>query len=192
MGKQVLSTIRVALVAVVALVAIALFWMNPFRVGEITIATRDGGSMTFKVANSNEISELIRKGLENEKSAEFLTNSLLSIIEQLPPGSALGEKLVEMAEKRQSPFSFNSVPVKLVYAAKVPRGLTAVCEKSGLLGKNLAVYVLGNEDELLQIIHAYAEAKLAVPCPGGGETLHMNTPEVEQFNRYKVMAKRTL
>jgi hypothetical protein len=192
MGKQLLSTIRVAVVALVALVAIALFWKNPFRVGEITIATRDGGSMTFKVANSNEISELIRRGLENEKSAEFLTNSLLSIIEQLPPGSALGEKLVEMAEMRRPPFSFKAVPVKLVYAPKVPRGRTAVCEQSGFLGKNLAVFVMGDEDEMLDLIQAYAEAKLAVPCPGGGETLRLNNPKVEEFNRHKVMAKRTL
>ena len=84
MGKQVLSAISGALVAGVVLVAIVFFWKNPFRVGEITIATPNGPSMTFKVANSNEISELIRKGLKNENSAEMLTHSLLSIIEHLP------------------------------------------------------------------------------------------------------------
>jgi hypothetical protein len=57
-------------------------------VGEIHINTSDG-SMTFKVANSNEISDLIRNGLANTESAGALTNSLLSIIEGLPPGSML-------------------------------------------------------------------------------------------------------
>ena len=60
MGNQILSVTIVMIVAV--LVAIVFFGMNPSRVGEITIATPNGPSMTFKVADSNDISELSRKG----------------------------------------------------------------------------------------------------------------------------------
>jgi hypothetical protein len=191
-GKWVLSVISSVLVAGVLLVAIAFFWKNPFRVGEITIATPKGPSVTFKVANSNEISELIQKGLENEKSADFLTNSLLNVIEHLPTGSKLGEKLVELAEQRRSPFSSSSVPVKLVYDSKLPQGLAAVCERSGFLAKNIVVFVLGNEDELLYTIQAYADARMMFPCPDGGETVRLNSKDVLEFNRDKVMAKRAL
>lgn len=192
MGKQALSAISGALVAGVALVAIAFFWQNPFRVGEITIATPNGPSVTFKVANSNEISELIRKGLENENSADALTNSLLSIIEHLPLGHTLGEKLVELAEQRRPPFSSSSVPVKLVYGPNVPRGRAAVCENSGFSAKNIVVFVLSNDGELLDTFPAYADATLTFPCPAGGETLRINSTDVEEFNRHKVLAKRTL
>lgn len=190
--NRVLSVISVALVAAVVLAAIAFFWKNPFRVGEITIATPKGPSVTFKVADSNEISELIQKGLENENTAGFLTNSLLNIIEHLPPGSKLGEKLMEQAEQRRSPFSSNSVPVRLVYDSKVPQGLAAVCEKSDFLAKNIVVFVLGNEGELLYTIPAYADARMMFPCPAGGEIVRLNSKEVMEFNRDKVMAKRAL
>jgi hypothetical protein len=69
--------------------------------------------MTVKVASSNEISELIRRGLENEQTAGALIGSLLSIIANLPTDSTLGEKLVELVEKRRGPFSLPSIPVKL-------------------------------------------------------------------------------
>src|SRR5262245_14159994 len=147
MGKQALSAISGALVCGVVLFAIVFFWRNPFRVGEITIAMANGPSMNLKVANTNEISELIRRGLENEKSAEALTNSLVSIIEHLPPSSELGKKLVELAELRRPPFSWSSVPVKVVYDAKLPQGLAAVCEQSGFTAKNIVVYVLGSEND---------------------------------------------
>jgi hypothetical protein len=114
--------ISVALVAGLGLVAIIFFWKNPFRVGEITIATPKGPSVTIKVADSNEISELIQKGLENEQTADFLANSLLNVIEHLPTGSKLGEKLVDLAEQRHAPFSSTSVPVRLLYDSKVPQG----------------------------------------------------------------------
>lgn len=133
------AVINVALVAGVLLLVIVFFWRNPFKVGEITIATQNGPSLTFKVADSNEISELIRKGLENEESAAFLTNSLLSIIENLPAGSKLSEKLLELAEQRRPPFSSSSVPVKLVYDSEVPHGMAAVCEKSAFLAKNIVI-----------------------------------------------------
>src|SRR5262249_30853618 len=129
MEKQVLKTITISS-ALVVMAAIAFFWINATRVGEITIATPKGPSMTFKVANSNEISELIRNGLENAKSADALSNTLLSIIEHLPPGSMLGEKLLDLAERRRSPFLFKSVPVKLVYGSNLEPGLAAVCENS--------------------------------------------------------------
>lgn len=191
MGKQVLSATGGALVAGVAMAAIAFFWQNPFRVGEIRIDTPNGPSMTFKVANSNEISELIRHGLANKNSAGALTNSLLSIIENLPLGSTLGEKLVELAERRRPPFSVISVPVKLVYSPNVPRGLAAVCENSGFLAKNIVVFVLGDDSELLFTFPAYADVTLTFPCPNGGETLRINATEVEEFKRHKMLAKRT-
>ena len=192
MGKQVLSAISGALVAGVALVAIAFFWQNPFRVGEITVATPNGPSVSFKVANSNEISELIRKGLENENSAAYLTNSLLSIIEQLPPNSPLSEKLVELAAQRRRPFSWSSVPVKLVYDRNVPPGVAAVCENSGFSAKSIVVFVLNNDGELLHTLQLYVDGRLAFPCPSGSETVRINSTDFEEFNRYKVLAKRTL
>ncbi len=190
MRQQILSTIIGALMVGVAIVAIIFFWKNPFREGEITIATPNGPTVTFKVANSNEISELIRKGLENEKTEKMLTYSLLGIIENLPPGNKLGEKLVELVEKRQPPFSANSVPVKLAYDPNVPPGLAAVCDNSRFLAKPVVVFVLNNEGELLGSFQVYVDCKLAFPCPGGGETLRVNSMEVDRFNRYQVMAKR--
>jgi hypothetical protein len=193
MEKQVLSAISGALVAgvaVVAMAAIGFFWKNPFRVGEIHIDTPNGPSLTFKVANSNEISDLIRNGLANKNSADALTNSLLSIIENLPPGSTLGEKLVELVERRRPPFSSISVPVKLVYNPNVPRGLAAVCENSSFLAKNIVVFVLGDDGELLFTFTVYADVSLAFPCPDGGETLRISATEIEEFKRNKIMAKR--
>lgn len=184
--------INVALVAGVLLLVIVFFWRNPFRVGEITIATQNGPSVTFKVADSNEISKLIQKGLENEKSAAFLTNSLLSIIENLPAGSKLGEKLLELAEQRRPPFSSSSVPVKLLYDSEVPQGVAAVCEKSAFLAKNIVIFVLGNEGELLHTVQAYADARMMFPCPSGAETVRLNSKDMLESNRDKVMIKRAL
>lgn len=190
MGKQVLNVIMISS-AVVVIAAMAFFWQSPSRVGEITIASPQGPSMTFKVANSNEISELIRNGLANQSSADALTNSLLSIIEGLPLGSKLGEKLVELAERRRLPFSFSSVPVKLVHNPKIPRGLAAVCENSSFLAKNIAVFVLGDNDEMLDKFSVYADVGLTFPCLSGGETLSINATEFEEFKSHKMMAKRT-
>ena len=193
-GNRISSAIviNVALVAGVLLLVIVFFWRNPSRVGEITIATQNGPSLTFKVADSNEISELIQKGLENEKSAVFLINSLLSIVENLPAGSKLGEKLLELAEQRRSPFSPSSVPVKLVYDSEVPQGLAAVCEKSAFLAKNIVIFVLGGEGELLHTAQAYADARMMFPCPNGAETVRLNSKDIPDSNRDKVMIKRAL
>lgn len=190
MEKHVLSTITIGS-ALVVIAAIAFFWQSPSRVGEITIATPKGPSMTFKVANSNEISELIREGLANKNSADALSNALLSIIEHLPPGSALGEKLMELATKRRPPFSLESVPVKLVYGSNVPQGLVAVCENSRFLAKSIVAYVLDDDGELLFTFPAHADATLTFPCPGGGETLRINATKVEELKRHKMLAKRT-
>ena len=186
------AVINVALVAGVLLLVIVFFWRNPFKVGEITIATQNGPSLTFKVADSNEISELIRKGLENEESAAFLTNSLLSIIENLPAGSKLSEKLLELAEQRRPPFSSSSVPVKLVYDSEVPHGMAAVCEKSAFLAKNIVIFVLGNDGELLHTVQAYADARMMFPCPNGAETVRLNSKDIPESNREKAMMKRAL
>ena len=192
MGKQALSAISGALFFGVVLFALVFFWKNPFRVGEITIATAKGPSMTLKVANTDEISELIRGGLENEQSADALINSLLSIIEHLPPSSELGKKLVELAELRHPPFSWSSVPVKVVYDSKVPQGLAAVCEQSGFTAKNIVVYVLGSENDLLYTAQAYADPGLTFPCPETIETVRLNSMEVREFQHNKILAKRTL
>ena len=82
--------------------------------------------------------------------------------------SNLGEKLLQLAEQRRSPFSSNSVTVKLMYDSSVPQGVAGVCEKSEFLAKNIVVFVLGNEGELLHTIPAYADARMMFPCPGGG------------------------
>jgi hypothetical protein len=188
MVKLAFGVIIGALIAV-----IVFFWLNPSRVGEITIATPNGPSMTFKVADSNEISKLIQKGLENENTANTLTDSLLGIIERLPPGSTLGEKLLELAERRRPPFSLNSVPVKLVYRPNLPGGLAGVCENSSFSAKNIVVFVLGgNDGELLHTFQAYADVELTFPCPAGDEILHINSTDAEEFNRHKVLAKRNL
>ncbi len=186
------SMINIVLAAGVILVVIAFFWWNPSRVGEITVATPNGPSVSFKVADSNEISELVRKGLENERTADFLTNSLLSVIESLPSGSKLGEKLLQLAEQRRSPFSSSSVPVKLVYDSEVPHGLAAVCEKSAFSAKNIAIFVFGNEDELLYTAQAYADPKMMFPCPEDAETVRLNSRDVLALKRDKVMVKRAL
>lgn len=193
-GNRISSVIviNVLVVAGVLLVIIAFFWRNPFRVGEISIATPNGPAVTFKVADSNEISELIQKGLENEKAAGLLTNSLLSVIENLPPGSKLGEKLLQLAEQRRSPFSSSSLPVKLVYDSDVPQGLAAVCETSAFLAKNIVIFVLGNEGELLHTVQAYADARMMFPCPNGAETVRLNSRDMMELNGDKVMAKRAL
>jgi hypothetical protein len=195
-GENRISTgtaINVVLIAVVILVVIAFFWMNPFRVGEITVATPNGPSMTFKVADSNDITDLIQKGLENEKVSGALTNSLLSIIEKLPPGSKLGEKLLELAERRRSPFSSSSVPARLVYDPEVPQGLAAVCENSAFLAKNIVIFLLGNEDQLLHTpVQAYADVNMTFPCPAGAETVRLNSKNLLALEHDKVMVKRNL
>lgn len=192
MGKQALSAISGALFIGVVLFAIVFFWKNPFRVGEITIATGNGPSIALKVANTDDISELIRGGLANEKSADALTNSLLGIIEHLPPSSELGKKLVELAERRDPPFLWNSVPVKAVYDSKLRQGLAAVCEQSGLKAKNISVYVLGSENNMLYTFQAWADPGLTFPCPDAIETVRLNSIEVQEFSHNRVMAKRTL
>ena len=121
-----------------------------------------------------------------------MTNSLLSIIENLPKGSTLGKKLVELAEQRQPPFSWSSVPVKLVFDSSVERGLAAVCDQSGFSGTNISVYVLDESGALLHTFQAHADARLTFPCPDGGETVRLNSTEVQQFNHHKILAKRTL
>lgn len=191
-GDRVLSGSSVLLVAGVVLAAIVFFSKNPFRVGEITVTTPNGPSVTVKVANSNEISELIHKGLENETTAGYVTNSLLNIIENLPAGSKLGEKLVELAEQRKRPFSSNSVPVRLVYDPNVPNGLAAVCEKSDFSAKNIVVFVLGKNGELLHQTVAFADASMTFPCPGDGETVRLNYKEILELNSDQVMVKRNL
>jgi hypothetical protein len=191
-GNRLLSGSSVLLVAGVVLAAIVFFSKNPFRVGEITVTTPNGPSVTVKVANSNEISELIHKGLENETTAGYVTNSLLNIIENLPAGSKLGEKLMELAEQRKRPFSSNSVPVRLVYDPNVPNGLAAVCEKSDFSAKNIVVFVLGKNGELLHQTVAFADASMTFPCPGDGETVRLNYKEILELNSDQVMVKRNL
>jgi hypothetical protein len=191
-ANRLLSGSSVLLVAGVVLGAIVFFWENPFRVGEITVATPNGPSVTVKVANNNEISELIQKGLENEQTKGYLTNSLLDIIEKLPVGSKLSEKLVELVEKRKNPFSFDPVPVMVVYNSKVPQGLAAVCDKSDFLAKNIVVFAPGNNPGEMYTIHAYADAHIVFPCLDGREIVHLNSKEVLELNRDKVMAKRVL
>jgi hypothetical protein len=63
---------------------------------------------------------------------------------------------VQLAEQRRPPFLSSSVPVKLVYDSEMPQGLAAVCEKSPFLAKNIVIFLLGNEDQLLHTVQAYA------------------------------------
>ena len=112
-GNRLLSGSSAVIVVVVVLVAIVFFWKNPFRVGEITVFAPNGPSVTVKVANSNDISELIQKGLENETTAGYVTNSLLDIIEKLPVGSTLGDKLMELARGREFGAFDRSIDVQI-------------------------------------------------------------------------------
>lgn len=191
MGKYVYSAICIVLV-IGLLIVCNFFGKNPFRVGEITFATPNGPSMSFKVANTNEISELIRKGLADERSSEMLSNTLLSIIEHLPPGCTLGEKLVELVERRRPPFLVKSVPVNLLlHDENLPEGLAAACENSCLLSKNVVVYVLKNNNEMMTNIPAHVDGTLAFPCPDGGEVLRVNSQKVKELGSYRIMAKQT-
>jgi hypothetical protein len=195
-GNRISSVIviNLVLIAGVLLVVIAFFWMNPFRVGEITIATPNGPSATFKVADSNEISELIQKGLKNEKTAALLINSLLSVIENLPAGSKLSEKLLELAENRRPPFELSSVPVKLVYDSDVPQGLAGVCEKSAFAAKNIVIFVLDNENKLLRHkpVQAFADARITFPCPDGREIVRLNSNDMLEFKLENALVKRAI
>lgn len=185
------KTVALAVAALVGL-AIVFFWWNPFREGEITLAMPDGTSMTLKVANSNEIGDLIRQGLQHEKTAGPLTSALVDIIENLPAGNPLGERLMDLAERRRPPFFLPSIPVKLVYGANVPEGMVGVCEHSDFKARNLVVFVLSSDEEMLHRFPLYADRSLTFPCPSEGETLRVNLADMERFNRHMVLAKRCL
>lgn len=193
MTKHVLSTIIGALVAVVTIFAIIFFWKNPFRQGEIIFKTPSGASMSLKVANSNDITELIREALQDEKSGQMMTYSLLSIIEGLTPGCYLGEKLCNLVEQRQPPFCVKSVPVKLVYDSGVPISIAAPCENSSFLAKSIIVYPTDNNGgggDPMNTLGLYVDSRLAFSCSEGSEIMRVNSEKVEEFNRYQVMAKR--
>ena len=186
-----LSGINAVLLAGVILVVIAFFWWNPFRVGEITLTTPNGPSVTFKVAESIDISDLIRRGLEDTRSEPLLTNSLLSIIENLRDGSKLANKLVDLAEQRKSPFASKPVFVKLVHDSEVPKGVAAVCEESGFSAKNIAIFLFRN-NELLDRAQAYVDPNMMFPCPEGPDTVRLNSKDLVALNPDKVMVKRAL
>jgi hypothetical protein len=103
----------------------------------------------------------------------------------------LGEKLVELVERRRPPFSSSSVPVKLMYDPNVPEGLASVCENSRFLGKNIVAFVLGEDGEMLSRFSALVDVTLTFPCPDGGETMRINDTKIEEFKRHKMLAKRT-
>lgn len=192
MGKHVLSGIIGALVAGVTVFAISFFSKYPFREGELSFKLLNGAELTLKVANSEEITELIRAALQNEKSALMMRNSLLSVIEGLPSGCILGEKLCNMVERRQPPFCAKSVPVVLIYDPKVPEGIAAACENSYFLGKRIVVYPIaynGGGDPM-NSLNLHVDGRLAVSCIEGGEILRVNSEKVEGFNSRQVMAKR--
>jgi hypothetical protein len=46
--------------------------------------------------------------------------------------------------------------------------------------------------KLLYTIPAYADTRMMFPCPSGGEIVRLNSKEVLEFSRDKVMAKRAL
>ena len=190
MRNRLFSVISVVLVAGVALVALVFFSINPFRVGKITITTPNGSSVTVKVANSNEFSELIQEGLKNPTTEGYVTNSLLNIIDNLPVGSKLGDKLMELAQQRKPPFFFESVPVKLVYDSSLRQGHATICEKSKFLAKNITVYA--QKDEFLYHITVFAVPGTEFPCLDGAEIVRLNSREILELNSDQVMAKRTL
>ena len=144
MKKEVLRVITYALVASVITFAITFFWLNPHRQGEFSICTPSGARMTFKVANGNDITELIRRAMLDEKSGAMMINSLLSIIEGLTPGCNLGEKLCNLVEERKPPFRVKSIPIRLVYDRRVPISIAAPCENSSFLAKSIIVYPIDN------------------------------------------------
>lgn len=172
--------------------ALVFFDWNPFREGEITIALADGTSMTLKVANSSEISEVIREGLNNDKTSGPLASSLLGIIEELPSNHPFSQKLMSLAETRRPPFKFESVPVKLLYGNDVPEGLVAVCENSRFSSKNIVIFVLDEEGGLVDKFAYYADTRQQFPCEDDEEKLRLNLTNINELSRFTVLAKRTL
>jgi hypothetical protein len=66
------TLIVVALLVAAVFGALVFFAKNPFRVGEIAIGTPNGSSvLKIKVADGDNVSELIRKGL-NGSTGEAL------------------------------------------------------------------------------------------------------------------------
>jgi len=193
MTKHILSAIIGALVTVVAIIAFIFFWQNPFRQGEIIINTPSGASLKLSIANSNDITELFIRAMDDEESGVMISNSLMSVIERIKPESALGEKLCRLVDERKPPFCVNSVPVKLVFDDKVPSSIAAPCEKSIFLAKSIIVYPVVDENgggDPMNTLPLYVDSRLARVCPEGSEIMRVNSNKVEEFNRYRVMAKR--
>ena len=162
--------------------------------GEVTVATPGGPTITVKVAESNEISELIRAGLDNEKTAESMTNSLLSIIESLPPKSKLSEKLIGLVEQRKPPFSLASVPVTIEFDSNLPEKFVARCEDAPFETENIVVFLLKSDDQMVYTFNAHVDQSHSFPCPENKDILHINSVDVEKYkpiSQYKVMAKGT-
>jgi hypothetical protein len=80
-----------------------------------------------------------------------------------------------------------------VYDPEVPQGLAAVCENSAFLAKNIVIFLLGNEDQLLHTpVQAYADVNMTFPCPAGAETVRLNSKNLPALEHDKVMVKRNL
>ena len=191
MKKQALSATIGALVAGVTIFAIIFFWKNPFREGELSFETSSGAKMCLKVANSNDITELLRKALQDEEVAQMITYSLLAVIESLPPNCALGEKLCNMVQNRTPPFCPTSIPVKLIFDDKMQIGVAAACDNSYFLSKRIVVYPMtadGGGDPM-NTLGLHVDGRLAFSCPDGVEILRVNSEKVQEFNLHQVMAK---
>jgi hypothetical protein len=142
--------------------------------------------------SSDEIEDIIRVGLENRDTEGAYTGSLMNMIENLPPSSLLGKKLVELAEARHSPFNFSSRPVKLSLGSNIPQGFVGVCEHSDFIKKNIVVFILGDNNEMLHKISLFADLNYAFPCSGDLEMLLINVQDISKPNKSKSFAKRTL
>jgi len=97
-----------------------------------------------------------------------------------------------LAEKRRPPFKFQSVPVKLLYGNDVPEGFVAVCENSSFSSKNIVVFILGEQGELVDRFSLYADTKQVFPCSDSQETLRIKLTNIDRFQKLKVFAKRAL
>lgn len=188
---------RIRLVADVITLAVIggfifLLFFNPSRVGEITVTVPGGPAITVKVANSNDISKLIWSGLKNKRTAAGMTISLLSLIEHLDPNSELAKNLIVLVESRQPPFLTPSIPVKLEYDPQVPGGIAASCEGSPFLAKNIVVYAVKKDDDMVYNSSVHVDVNWAFPCPDGADILRINSTTIEGLkpsNKYKMFAK---
>lgn len=142
----------------------------------------------------NKVEEQIRAGLESKSTESAFASSLINIIEKSPPDSLLSKKLIELAEARKTPFHFPSRKVELTLGENTPPvGFVGVCEQSDFIKKNIVVYLIGDNNEMLYHRSVFADSKYAFPCHEDTEKLVINKNELSSsLNQGNPFAKLSL